>query len=160
MGTIRSRTLLFLSYRDSVPRSSRSSFRAYPGTRQDAGDSGADLTGGSGKGKGRPGGAGGRRHGAYFDASGELHEEHAGLLNGSAADDPAHTAIEISSLPPKWVDISDEVDGILAGVKPKIAQLDRLHAKHVLPGFTDRSAEEREIDALTTGITRVSTTEI
>lgn len=35
--------------------------------------------------------------------------------------------------------------------------LEKLHAKHVLPGFADRSSEEREIDALTTDITRVRT---
>jgi syntaxin 16 len=37
----------------------------------------------------------------------------------------------------------------------KVASLEKLHAKHVLPGFTDRSAEEREIDAATTDITKV-----
>lgn len=34
-----------------------------------------------------------------------------------------------------------------------VTQLDKLHAKHLLPGFKDRSAEEREIDALATDIT-------
>lgn len=37
-----------------------------------------------------------------------------------------------------------------------MATLDKLHAKHVLPGFTDRSAEEREIERQTSDITRVS----
>lgn len=36
-----------------------------------------------------------------------------------------------------------------------VASLDKLHAKHVLPGFSDRSHEEREIEALTTDITKV-----
>jgi hypothetical protein len=36
-----------------------------------------------------------------------------------------------------------------------VAALERLHAKHVLPGFADRSAEEREIEAVTTDITKV-----
>lgn len=36
-----------------------------------------------------------------------------------------------------------------------VTTLDKLHAKHVLPGFTDRSAEEREIEMMTTDITRV-----
>lgn len=39
---------------------------------------------------------------------------------------------------------------------PPVRALDKLHAKHVLPGFTDRSAEEREIELMTTDITRVS----
>lgn len=30
-----------------------------------------------------------------------------------------------------------------------------MHAKHVLPGFKDRSAEERDIEAMTQSITRV-----
>lgn len=38
-----------------------------------------------------------------------------------------------------------------------VVQLDKLHAKHLLPGFKDRSAEEREIEALATSITAVST---
>ncbi|KZT08299.1 t-SNARE, partial [Laetiporus sulphureus 93-53] len=52
------------------------------------------------------------------------------------------------------VDIADQVEEILAGVQAKIATLDRLHAKHVLPGFSDRSAEERDIEAATTDITK------
>lgn len=35
-----------------------------------------------------------------------------------------------------------------------MAQLDKLHSKHVLPGFADKTAEEREIAALTSDITR------
>lgn len=37
-----------------------------------------------------------------------------------------------------------------------VDRLDKLHAKHILPGFKDRSAEEREIEALANEITRVS----
>ena len=36
-----------------------------------------------------------------------------------------------------------------------VTTLEKLHAKHVLPGFADRSAEERDIESLTTDITRV-----
>ncbi|GAA5948021.1 hypothetical protein JCM10213_007024 [Rhodosporidiobolus nylandii] len=56
-------------------------------------------------------------------------------------------------LPPRWVDQADRVDGLVERIKPKITQLDKLHAKHLLPGFKDRSAEEREIEALATSIT-------
>lgn len=38
-----------------------------------------------------------------------------------------------------------------------VTALEKLHAKHALPGFTDRSAEEREIEAATTDITKVRT---
>ncbi|KAG6811904.1 hypothetical protein H0H92_005362 [Tricholoma furcatifolium] len=52
------------------------------------------------------------------------------------------------------VDFSDQVEMILADTQAKITALDKLHAKHVLPGFADRTQEEREIEALTTDITR------
>lgn len=53
------------------------------------------------------------------------------------------------------MDISDEVEEILGRVTGKVAKLDKLHAKHALPGFTDRSAEEREIERQTQDITMV-----
>lgn len=36
-----------------------------------------------------------------------------------------------------------------------VVALEKLHAKHALPGFADRTAEEREIEAATTEITKV-----
>ncbi|PPQ98614.1 hypothetical protein CVT24_003947 [Panaeolus cyanescens] len=57
-------------------------------------------------------------------------------------------------LPPKWVDYSDQVENILVQTQANIAILDKLHAKHVLPGFSDRSQEERDIENLTTQITK------
>ncbi|GAA6023138.1 hypothetical protein JCM8202_000996 [Rhodotorula sphaerocarpa] len=56
-------------------------------------------------------------------------------------------------LPPEWVDWADRVDELVLAIKPKMVQLDKLHAKHLLPGFKDRSAEEREIESLATSIT-------
>lgn len=69
------------------------------------------------------------------------------------------TSSKLRGIPVKLttrVDVSDEVEDILNRVKGKVAALDKLHAKHVLPGFNDRSAEEREIEKATTEITRVS----
>ncbi|KAK7472580.1 t-SNARE affecting a late Golgi compartment protein 2 [Stygiomarasmius scandens] len=57
-------------------------------------------------------------------------------------------------LPPAWVDISDQVHSILADTQAKVQALERLHAKHVLPGFSDRSVEEHEIEAATSDITK------
>ena len=37
-----------------------------------------------------------------------------------------------------------------------VAALEKLHAKHALPGFEDRSAEEREIELTTSDITKVT----
>lgn len=42
---------------------------------------------------------------------------------------------------------------MLADLAPKIAGLERLHAKHARPGFKDRSAEEAEIERQTNLIT-------
>ncbi|KAF8798710.1 syntaxin-like t-SNARE protein TLG2 [Phlegmacium glaucopus] len=65
-----------------------------------------------------------------------------------------HVLVNIPQLPPIWVDVSDQVEDILADTQAKIHTLDKLHAKHVLPGFSDRSQEERDIEALTTDITK------
>ncbi|KAJ6593917.1 t-SNARE [Mycena capillaripes] len=109
---VRSRTGLFLSYRDSRARLSRP--RSYPESPYAAAD-----------------------------------DEHEGLIPTS----PGHTALDLD-LPPKWVDISEQVHDVLADTRAKITALEKLHAKHVLPGFTDRSLEEREIEAITTDITK------
>ncbi|KAJ7647319.1 syntaxin-like t-SNARE protein TLG2 [Roridomyces roridus] len=114
---VRSRTGLFLSYRDSRARiGSRSRISSY-------------------------------QESPY--AAVEEDDENEGLIPAS----PGHTALDLD-LPPKWVDISEQVQEILADTQAKITALEKLHAKHVLPGFTDRSMEEHEIEALTTDITK------
>lgn len=60
-------------------------------------------------------------------------------------------------LPPRWADISDEVTDLLTEIAKKSQTLERLHQKHVLPGFNDeeaKKAEEDEIERLTQTITR------
>lgn len=113
--TTRSRTLLFISYRDSRIRSSSSS-------------------------KHRP---------SYDDPyqADDDDDENQHLITQQ------HLALDLQ-LPPKWVDISDQVEDILAAVQSKLSALEKLHAKRVLPGFADRTAEEREIEAATTDITK------
>lgn len=137
LGVTRSRTLLFQSYRDSVPKARNSSY-----------DNGfANPISPLGK----------RKAGSYFDASGELQEENQGLVDEAATASqypPPHQQVDMSALPPRWVDVSDQVEQILIALRPKVAHLERLHAKHVLPGFVDRSGEEREIENETTEITK------
>ncbi|KAK2463271.1 hypothetical protein APHAL10511_004926 [Amanita phalloides] len=58
------------------------------------------------------------------------------------------------SSPPPWAAIAIQVPAALAHTRHKIAALDRLHQKHLLPAFADRSLQEHEIDALTSDITR------
>lgn len=60
-------------------------------------------------------------------------------------------------LPPRWADVNDEVTDLLADVARKSQALERLHQKHVLPGFNDdeaKRAEEGEIERLTQAITK------
>ncbi|WVR07927.1 hypothetical protein IAU60_004970 [Kwoniella sp. DSM 27419] len=119
----RSRTLFYLSIRDS-------STTSYVSRHRKAG----------------------RQYGDAVDVGDD--EEQVGLMGSGAGGRDGHHGVDVKGLPPKWVDLSDEVEEILSRAKLKISALDKLHAKHVLPGFTDRSAEEREIERQTTDITR------
>lgn len=60
-------------------------------------------------------------------------------------------------LPPRWADISAEITEILTDIATKGHNLEKLHQKHVLPGFNDDDAkkiEERKIEKLTQEITK------
>lgn len=84
-------------------------------------------------------------------------EETRGLMSADAYDDSGDAVIEMDLLPPRWIDIQEEVDDILKDITLKAAKLEKLHSKHVLPGFDDehiKQAEEREIESLTQEITR------
>ncbi|KAL7276453.1 t-SNARE affecting a late Golgi compartment protein 2 [Rhizina undulata] len=93
-----------------------------------------------------------------FSSSSFPEEERRGLMSGADLDDDlsnnGDAVIEMDLLPPRWADAADEVNDILSDIARKSAKLDKLHQKHVLPGFDDnRSAEEGEIERLTTEIT-------
>ncbi|EPQ25684.1 uncharacterized protein PFL1_06756 [Pseudozyma flocculosa PF-1] len=152
LGQTRSRTLLFLSYRDTAART----------TKRPSGPSSslyfqAPYTDGDGDDDHDP-----------LHASSVNNGEQQGLLGGSSpssarnSHDRPHTSIELgatsddggSELPPKWMDISDQVDAILASIRPRMDSLSRLHEKHLRPGFTDKSAEEKQIEALALSITQ------
>lgn len=78
-------------------------------------------------------------------------------MTAGAWEENGDAVIEMDLLPPRWVDIQDEVSDILKDVTVKSAQLEKLHQKHVLPGFDDediKKQEEREIEMLTQEITR------
>ncbi|RIA93624.1 t-SNARE [Glomus cerebriforme] len=111
--TTRSRTLLFLQYRNSFRIHSRPS-----ATTSSVYDS--------------------------YNTS-----EQAGLIESS------DHVIELSVLPPKWVDIVDEVDDDIDQIKNLLPTLESLHKKHILPGFDDRTEEEEEIERLTDEITHL-----
>lgn len=138
LGVIRSRKLLFESYRASVPRPPRSSATPLDASGHDAPDDEQDaLLGDSSTYPPRHGGR---------DTSLDL--SHLGLAGG--ADDPDSQRDE-----PLWAETSRTVESLLDGpVASQMAQLDRLHAAHLLPSFADRGAEEAAIDRLTGEITK------
>lgn len=71
--------------------------------------------------------------------------------------DNGDMVIEMDLLPPRWLDIQDEVSDILSKITTQTSTLEKLHQKHVLPGFEDedvKKREEREIERLTQDITR------
>ena len=78
-------------------------------------------------------------------------------MSAGAFEDDGDAVIEMDLLPPRWVDVQDEVGDVLKEVTLKSAKLDKLHQKHVLPGFDDddvKRREEQDIEQLTQEITR------
>lgn len=74
-----------------------------------------------------------------------------------SADDASDFIIEMDRLPPRWLDVQDEVANLLEDIGKKMQKLEPMHAKHMLPGFEDdavKKKEEREIERLTQDITR------
>ncbi|KAF9426810.1 hypothetical protein BGZ94_005988 [Podila epigama] len=124
----RSRTLLFLQFRNSYSGSHAATLRQQYSQLQQHQSS---LLGNS------------------SSSSGHDSSERVGLMDG------AETTIELMMLPPKWVDIVDEVDEELERIKANVQKLDAMHKKHLLPGFDDRLQEERDIERLTDEITQV-----
>ncbi|KAG0371342.1 hypothetical protein BGX24_001738 [Mortierella sp. AD032] len=122
----RSRTLLFLQFRNSYSGSHAAAIRQQYNQQQQLQQQSSLL--------------------ATSDGYGDT--ERVGLM------DSAETTIELMMLPPKWVDIVDEVDDELEKIKVNVQKLDAMHKKHLLPGFDDRIQEERDIERLTDEITQ------
>ncbi|KAJ4369364.1 t-SNARE affecting a late Golgi compartment protein 2 [Didymella sp. IMI 355093] len=86
-----------------------------------------------------------------------MSEERQGLMSSGAYEDDGDAVIEMDLLPPRWLDVQDEITDQLAEIAKQTRKLDQLHQKHVLPGFDDedvKKREEREIEQLTQEITR------
>lgn len=78
-------------------------------------------------------------------------------MSAGAFEDDRDAVIEMDLLPPRWVDIQDEVTELLGNIARKSADLEKLHQKHVLPGFEDedvKKQEEAQIERMTQEITR------
>lgn len=141
LGQTRSRTLLFLSYRDS----------AGPSTSRSGNPSSSSSN-------------------VYFQApytddddplhssSIDIHSDVETLLPSTCRRSrEGHISLPLdppSELAPKWMDVSDSVDSILTTIRPRMDRLSRLHEKHLRPGFADKSSEEKQIEALALEITK------
>ncbi|KAI1468674.1 t-SNARE [Daldinia caldariorum] len=135
----RDRTNLYISYRQSYTHhpAKKTRFGPGPGPRSSASDR-----------NGFP---------EFARGSGAGAEDQQGLLAGADYHDDGDAVIEMDLLPPRWADVNDEVSDLLAEVARKSQMLERLHQKHVLPGFNDedaKRAEEAEIERLTQSITK------
>ena len=78
-------------------------------------------------------------------------------MSKGAYEDDGDAMIEMDLLPPRWLDIQDQVTDILSSIAQQMKRLEQLHQKHVLPGFDDegvKKREERDIEKLTQEITR------
>ena len=78
-------------------------------------------------------------------------------MSAGAFEDDGDAIIEMDLLPPRWMDVQDEVTELLDNIAKKSANLDKMHQKHVLPNFEDedvRKKEEVTIEQLTLEITR------
>ncbi|PCG98091.1 t-SNARE [Penicillium occitanis (nom. inval.)] len=99
----------------------------------------------------------GPSQGAFTDSP-SLSEERRGLIAGAdGLEDDGDAVIEMDLLPPRWVDIQEEVSEVLADIAQKSARLDKLHQKHILPSFGDEGAQKEEeaiIEQYTQEITR------
>uniref|UniRef100_A0A060T2E9 ARAD1A07810p n=1 Tax=Blastobotrys adeninivorans TaxID=409370 RepID=A0A060T2E9_BLAAD len=76
-------------------------------------------------------------------------EEQQGLMSGAEG-----IAIEMDTLPPAWLDMSQDVDDSLSEIQRLMNQLESLHRKNALPGFDDRTQDEHKIESLTYDITQ------
>ena len=61
-----------------------------------------------------------------------------------------------STLPPAWVDFSEEASADIAAIKDKLRELSSAHAKALLPTFDDvGGAEDHVVEVVTNEITRL-----
>ncbi|CAL5872434.1 uncharacterized protein PFLUO_LOCUS6698 [Penicillium psychrofluorescens] len=94
-----------------------------------------------------------------FSDAASTNEESRRLISetGGGFEEDGDMVIEMDLLPPRWVDVQDEVSELLADIAQKSSQLDKLHQKHLLPGFGDeevRKQDEGVIERYTQDITR------
>ncbi|KAJ5168973.1 uncharacterized protein N7482_004567 [Penicillium canariense] len=92
-----------------------------------------------------------------FDGPSKPEESRRLISETGGFEEDGDMVIEMDLLPPRWVDVQEEVSELLADIAQKSSELDKLHQKHLLPGFGDedlRRQDEGAIERLTQEITR------
>ncbi|KAJ5653137.1 hypothetical protein N7490_000140 [Penicillium lividum] len=92
-----------------------------------------------------------------FDSPSQPEESRRLISETGGFEEDGDMVIEMDLLPPRWVDIQEEVSEYLTDIAQKSVELDKLHHKHLLPGFGDedvRRHDESQIERLTQEITR------
>ncbi|KAJ5272752.1 hypothetical protein N7478_007877 [Penicillium angulare] len=92
-----------------------------------------------------------------FDSPSQPEESRRLISEPGGFEEDGDMVIEMDLLPPRWADVQEEVSEHLADIAQKSAHLDKLHQKHLLPGFGDedlRKQDEGMIEKLTQEITR------
>ncbi|PYH40773.1 t-SNARE syntaxin TLG2 [Aspergillus saccharolyticus JOP 1030-1] len=93
----------------------------------------------------------------FSDIPSQSEESRRLITETGGSDEDGDAIIEMDVLPPRWIDVQDEVTEMLAEAAQKSSQLDKLHQKHLLPGFGDediKKQDEAAIERLTQDITR------
>ncbi|KAJ5661795.1 uncharacterized protein N7477_009411 [Penicillium maclennaniae] len=78
-----------------------------------------------------------------FETSAQPEESRRLISETGGFEDDGDMVIEMDLLPPRWVDIQEEVSEHLADIALKSSQLDKLHQKHLLPGFGDEDLRRK-----------------
>lgn len=87
--------------------------------------------------------------GSRFDTLGD-EEEGVGLMHANGDE---RQGIELVSLPPSFMDISEEIDDGIEEIQKRVDKLNALYKKNILPGFNDRTTDEEEIQKLNYEVT-------
>ncbi|KAJ1978817.1 Integral membrane protein SED5 [Dimargaris verticillata] len=143
----RSRTFLFIQYRNSFGHAhKRQRSKQTAANRQGRRGTASSTTS---EHEGLIGGESGS-HDGYSPSVG------GGTLAATAErlDANDNVVIELATLPPRWVDIVDEITEKMGEIERDTKYLGSLHKKHLLPGFDDRRDEELAIEETTGAITR------
>ncbi|KAJ5619748.1 hypothetical protein N7510_003732 [Penicillium lagena] len=92
-----------------------------------------------------------------FSDAASTNEESRRLISETGGfEEDGDMVIEMDLLPPRWIDVQDDVSELLTDIAQKSSQLDKLHQKHLLPGFGDeevRRQDEGVIERYTQDIT-------